>query len=156
MLTPAQQKIIEDSLWVVNAVLKRLGLQEDEDLRQDACLYLCKCLERFNPDKNVKWTTYAYKNIYLYTIRIKKYNNSKSLCLMEELENFNKSDNGLIEQQMETLCQFEHIVAPLPTKEKQVAILLSQGFTMHEIATLLKTNHKGVKELKQHIGNRLF
>ena len=156
MLTPQQQKVIEDSLWVVNTALKRLGLQNDEDLRQDACLYLCKCLERFNPDKNVKWTTYAYKNIYLYTIRIRKDKIKKSLCLWEDLESCNKSDNGLIEQQMETTCQMKDLLSHLPTKEKQVALLLSQGFTMNEIVALLGINYKRVKELKRNISNRLL
>ena len=66
MLSAEQQKIIEESLWVVNDVLKDLGLQGNEDLRQEANLYLCRCLERFNPSYNTKWTTYAYKNILMF------------------------------------------------------------------------------------------
>ena len=53
----------------INTALKKQGLQENEDLRQSAILYMCKCLERFDPTKNIKWTTFAYKNIYLYIKR---------------------------------------------------------------------------------------
>lgn len=70
MLTANQQSIIENSLWVVNTALKRQGLSCDEDLRQQAILYMCKCLQRFDQEKNIKWTTYAYKNVYLYIKRL--------------------------------------------------------------------------------------
>lgn len=66
MLSKEQQNTIENSIWVVNTALKRQGLQNDEDLRQSAILYMCKCLERYDPTKGIKWTTYAYKNIFLY------------------------------------------------------------------------------------------
>lgn len=66
MLTEEQKNTIENSIWVVNTALKRQGLQNDEDLRQSAILYMCKCLERYDPTKGIKWTTYAYKNIFLY------------------------------------------------------------------------------------------
>lgn len=69
MLTQEQQHIIEESLWVVNAALKQQGLSRDQDLRQSALLYMCICLERFDPTINIKWTTYAYKNVYLYIKR---------------------------------------------------------------------------------------
>lgn len=69
MLSSEQQDIIENSIWVVNTALKKQGLQADEDLRQSAILYMCKCLERFDPNKNIKWTTYAYKNVYLFIKR---------------------------------------------------------------------------------------
>lgn len=66
MLTAEQQSIIENSIWVVNTALKRQGLQYDDDLRQSAILYMCRCIERFDPSKNIKWTTYAYRNVYMY------------------------------------------------------------------------------------------
>ena len=66
MLSKEQQNTIENSIWVVNTALKRQGLQNNEDLRQSAILYMCKCLERYDPTKGIKWTTYAYKNIFMY------------------------------------------------------------------------------------------
>ena len=61
-LTNEQQKQIENSLWVVNTVLKKQGIDYNEDMRQSAIMYMCECLLRYDPDKGVKWTTYAYKN----------------------------------------------------------------------------------------------
>lgn len=69
MLSAEQQSIIENSLWVVNTALKNQGLGADEDLRQSAILYMCGCLERFDTNRNVQWTTFAYKNVYLYIKR---------------------------------------------------------------------------------------
>lgn len=69
MLSREQQNIIENSIWVVNTALKKQGLQSDDDLRQSAILYMCKCLTRFDPTKNIKWTTFAYKNVYLFIKR---------------------------------------------------------------------------------------
>ena len=72
MLTKEQQDVIENSLWIVNTALKKQGLQNDEDLRQSAILYMCTCIERFDPSKNVEWSTFAYKNVYLYLKRFNK------------------------------------------------------------------------------------
>lgn len=69
MLSAEQQSIIENSLWVVNTALKNQGLSADEDLRQSAILYMCGCLERFDANRKAKWTTFAYRNVYLYIKR---------------------------------------------------------------------------------------
>lgn len=77
MLNVEQQTIIENSIWVVNTALKRQGLSADEDLRQSALLYMCSCLERFDASRGIKWTTFAYKNVYLYIKRVHKQNVDK-------------------------------------------------------------------------------
>ena len=66
MLNDEQRKTLEQSLWVVNTVIKELGLQLDDDMRSQASLYMCKCIERYDPKFGVKWSTYAYKSLYLY------------------------------------------------------------------------------------------
>lgn len=86
MLSKEQQDIIENSIWVVNTALKKQGLQSDEDLRQSALLYMCKCIERFDPTMNIKWTTFAYKNVYLFIKRThgKKMQKQKPLVSCED------------------------------------------------------------------------
>lgn len=69
MLSQEQQKMVQDNLWVVNTALQKQGLQREEDLKQDAFLYMCKCALRFDSNKGVKFTTYAYRNVYLYVKR---------------------------------------------------------------------------------------
>jgi DNA-directed RNA polymerase specialized sigma subunit len=83
MLSLEQQSIIENSIWVVNTALKKQGLQKDEDLRQSAILYMCECLERFDTSKNVAWTTFAYKNVYLYIKRTASKQKLKSAAVVE-------------------------------------------------------------------------
>lgn len=84
MLSKEQQDIIENSVWVVNAVLKQQGLQGNCDLRQSALLYMCRCLEKFDPQKNIKWTTYAYKNVYLHVKRLHRTELAKQSHLISD------------------------------------------------------------------------
>ena len=84
MLSDEQRDTIEDSVWVVNTVLKKQGLENDEDMRQSALLYMCKCIQRFDPSKNIKWTTFAYKNIYLFVKRNFKKQQEKSIPTVSE------------------------------------------------------------------------
>lgn len=60
-LTDEQRKQVEDTLWVVNAAMKALGIK-DEDLRSEAELYLCSVVTRFDPARGLKLSTYAYSN----------------------------------------------------------------------------------------------
>lgn len=78
MLTKEQQKIIEGSLWVVNDALMKLNLQHDNDLRQEMILYMCKCLERYDKSRGIKWETYAYRSVFLRIkwLQIVKYKKS--------------------------------------------------------------------------------
>lgn len=68
-LTTEQQRLVENGSWVVNAVLKQLGLQDNDELRGNAYYYLCKCATRYDATKGVKWSTYAYKSVYLFVTR---------------------------------------------------------------------------------------
>lgn len=72
MLSDEQKKIVLESEWIINSILKRLGINGNEDYKQEASLYMCKCIERFDNSFETKWTTFAYKNIYLYMKRFKK------------------------------------------------------------------------------------
>ena len=85
-LTAIQQKEIEDSEWVVNTALKRQGLSCNEDLRQSAILYMCECLLRYDPTKGIKWTTFAYKNVYLFIKRTYKKENKRKSCFCSNFE----------------------------------------------------------------------
>lgn len=84
MLNDEQRQMVENSIWVVNTALKKQGLEYDKDLKQDALLCMCQCAERFDASKGIKWTTYAYKNVYLYIKRTHAKQTQKSAPLVKQ------------------------------------------------------------------------
>ena len=92
MLTEEQQKLVEDSLWVVELALKRLSLLNNNDLRQQARLYLCKLVSRFDASKGVKWSTYAYKSIYFHIKWRQKVEKRNNFDTVEKLDYYDLYD----------------------------------------------------------------
>lgn len=149
MLTESQKKTVEDSLWIVNAVLKRQGIADD-DIRQSANVYLCRCIVRYDESKGVKWTTFAYKNVYLYIKRA--YAKEKERCqplvcidnipLKREIEPITNDKSSLVQLALKQLLPFERRVLSLKT----------QGYTHSDIRQLLKCStssvNKAVKTIK--------
>lgn len=143
MLSREQQEIIENSLWIVNTALKRQGLQTDNDLRQSAILYMCQCIERFDPTKDIKWTTFAYKNVYLFIKRKHRKemeynyfisNNRENEVVRErvyteEYNNYYKDNQRYTLEEVEALCS---------QKEKKILNLKLQGYNMQQISDILK------------------
>ena len=151
MLSLEQQGIIENSIWVVNTALKRQGLQADEDLRQSAILYMCKCLERFDPTKNIKWSTYAYKNVFLFIKRthgkeIKKHSHltnddiTNIQISIEQPRVFNESQYVL--NSIKRLCTIE---------ESRILELKLQGYKVIEISNLIGCSTSKINACMQSI-----
>ncbi len=132
-LTAEQQKLIEESMWVVNTVLKAQGVQNNEDLRQDATLYMCKCAMRFDPSKHIKWGTFAYKNVFLFVRRerVRAYNQSIMECGIECIE-------ALSPAYLETDFSVKSSVSQLQNvcneDERTVLDMKLAGFTGNEMA----------------------
>lgn len=138
MLTEQQKEIIQNSLWIVNTVLKKQNLQHNNDWRQSALLYLCKCLERFDATKGVKWETYAYKNVFLYLKRqvyrtqdkTSISNDALFMTISEQyyMESEDTSYKELYTYVYNTYCD---------TIERQVLDLRLQGYTLKEVAKIM-------------------
>lgn len=145
MLTDAQRKTIENSLWVVNTALKNQGLSGDEDLRQSAILYMCMCIERFDESRNIKWTTYAYKNVYYFIKRqhkkeIVKSFNETALDLAMPLKGAEMPDfDTTIIDQLKVRCS---------AIERQIIELNLQGYGQKEMIQTIKCTYP---VLHQHI-----
>lgn len=153
MLSKEQQKVIENSIWVVNTALKKQGLQSDKDLRQSAILYMCKCLERFEPDKNIKWTTYAYKSVSLYIKKTHSKDVKKnSIYVNDDITSLNLP--------METPNMFDeakHIINNLKAhctpEECKIIELKLQGYKIVEISSLMQCSVRkissSIKSIKE-------
>lgn len=148
MLTDKQRLIIEDSLWVVNTALKRQGLQKNEDLRQSAILYMCECLERFNPEASIKWTTFAYKNVYLF---IKRTNRKQMLkrsfevydCIEQLPESVYESNYN--EFSIKPKRSIQEVKRICNEEEKKIIELKLNGYNAREISKILN-----IKTLRVH------
>ena len=141
MLSQEQQKTIENSIWVVNTALKMQGLQADEDLRQSAILYMCKCLERFDPTKKIKWTTYAYKNIFLYIKRTHGKENKKgSIFIDDDIMDLQEPQKLPIDNRElfnDSKYMVEQIKAVCSPEERQIIEFKLQGYKVVEIGALM-------------------
>jgi RNA polymerase sigma factor (sigma-70 family) len=147
-LTTEQQQIIQDSVWVVNTALKKQGLSTDEDMRQSAILYMCKCLLRFDPSKNVKWTTYAYNNVYLYIMRVhKKEVQKKSRLVGEDLFAILHKDEDFNEE----VVVLDQILGLCTPEEREVLELKRQGYKGAEIGQILGYTHSKVNSYLHEI-----
>lgn len=139
MLSKEQQNTIENSVWVVNTALKRQGLQNNEDLRQSAILYMCKCLERYDPTKGIKWTTYAYKNIFLY-IKKKHSEECKIALTIADEDIFALEATSLpIDEDMAYNDKYvlQKIKLVCTSEERKVLELKKQGYRGIELCELM-------------------
>lgn len=148
-LTAIQQKEIEDSVWVVNTALKRQGLSCNEDLRQSAILYMCECLLRYDPTKGVKWTTFAYKNVYLFIKRTYKKENKRTQYECD-------CDDDLmligepIEPKQDTFIVGD-IMALCTPNEQKILMLKLQGYKHEEISIKLHCSISKINNYMQSI-----
>ena len=137
MLSQEQQRTIENSVWVVNTALKKQGLQADKDLRQSAILYMCKCLERFDPNKHIKWTSYAYKNVYLFILRTNAKERQKMGCLSHEDISTLQIPMPQPQTNDESKEKVQKIKNICTLEEKKLIELKLQGYKFAEIGALM-------------------
>lgn len=158
MLTQEQQQTIENSLWIVNTALKEQNLQGDEDLKQDAILYMCKCLLKYDETKGIKWNTYAYKSVYLYIKRKHARQVLESSRIVFLDQNPPKADE---KQQIKDAKQFlreykiKHILYHCNEKEREVVMLKLQGYTAKQIADKMGVSHFVIQNIFWRIKARL-
>lgn len=138
MLTEEQRKEVEQSAWVVNAVLKKLGLSKDRDMRQTAYLFLCESRQRFDPTKNTKWTTYAYKDVYLRVRKEQKRQRTYSdriVCDDEYIGALVADDPAL--KAIDDKQLIEDVSKALTPREAKVMHMRAQHYTYKEISAVI-------------------
>lgn len=149
-LTDEQRKRVEWSAWIVNTVLKEQGLSWDMDLKQEAALWLCKCAQRFDPARGVKWSTYAYRSVYLRIKRlhdIRRINEAKRYdyeCKTAEV-GFSIEDGSAARIMCEKIAQL--------CDEQELSVLRYryEGYTWDEVTRLMRLSHCKVAQLWKSI-----
>ena len=154
MLSKEQQQIIENSLWVVNTALQKQNI-EDKDIKQDALLYMCKCIERFDPSKGIKWETFAYKNVYLY---IKRHNAreklNQNLYVSEQDIPQSKQPRIYCNEVYTKKQKLKRIYDECNELEKRVIVLRIKGYTLKEICDITGYGYKRIAMSVKHIKDR--
>lgn len=145
-LTAEQRETIKNSLWVVNTVLKEQGLQDDQDMRSQAVLYLCKCLLRYDQNRGVKWTTYAYKSVYLFVTRRHASEKTNEARFVGEDQMADIPDETAdTETQTHNRLLIARIRKLLDEKEQQVFDLKLQDYSTTQIAEQLDCSRESVR-----------
>ena len=145
-MTAEQQQTILDTLWIGDNALRRQKRAYDEDLRQVAIIYLCKCLLRYNADLGVKWNTYAYKSVDLYIRREiekeKKMRNREIISAREYVigERINKERALYLE-----------IKENCTPRTQKVLELKLQGYNDREVRDIVHCANKKLCEMKREI-----
>lgn len=153
MLTEEQQKIIMESMWVINSALKKQDLGNNEDLRQDAVLYMCKCIQRFDASKNVKWTTYAYRNIYFYIKERVKNLRKKGLesCNKVDIVEFTEVVDEDWELKEANRERIKMLKEKCTSDEKMVMSLIMQGYKINELPKMLGKSRENIRQIELSI-----
>lgn len=147
-LTPEQQELIMNSLWVVNTALKKQNESSNEDLRQSAILYLCKCVERYDASLKIKWTTFAYKNVYLFIKRTKLKEQQKTLpILSDDLFDIQTAMEKPTEECFENKLKVQQILEICTPQEQELIKLKLKGHTHKEIAEIMGIDYIKVKSI---------
>lgn len=154
-LTIEEQVEIENSIWVVNTALKKQGQSKNEDLRQSAILYMCACRLRFNPDMNVKWTTFAYRNVYLFIKRTLLKDKTKQGYLIKT--DYNDLSNLIpAEDKFDAIEGDDKYLQNLCNAEEQMIInYKKQGFNGREIAKKMNCSTSKVNCCLQKVRNKI-
>lgn len=123
---------LEDSAWIVRAVVNRLK-PNDEDLFQSIYLYLCKCVERFDEGRGVKWSTYAFKSAYYYGLMYLK-QEARAQC--QELGEDIIADED-IEEDIDLKELISGLMRRLTFIQQKIVKLKYEGYKHDEIRKIL-------------------
>ena len=137
-LSEEQKLVVEENIWVVNSVLKDLGLSFDNDLRQSALLYMCeKLIFKFDPARGTKFSTYATGNIKHYIRKELKARYKLSQKEIRETEGSEEADEDGSLDAMEAVTKIVAMREICNEKELVIVNLLGQGYTYRAIASIV-------------------
>lgn len=143
----AKEQVVLNNQGIVWLVLKSLNLNPlDEDLFETGIVGVVKAVNTFNPDKNVKFTTYAtpiIRNEILLSFRKKRIIPVFSLdepCNLGDGEEVSYAnmivDNKKFEEDVIADSMYEEIMNFLSDREREIVSLRMDGKTQKEMADI--------------------
>lgn len=141
----AKEQVVLNNTGTVGFILKSLNLNPiDDDLFSVGLIGLVKAINTFNPDKGVKFTTYAtpvIRNEILMTFKKKRIVPAFSFDEPYQLENGDLvnlseviADSRKFEEEVIADMQMEQIFSNLSDREKKIISLSMDRKTQREIA----------------------
>lgn len=161
----AKEQVVLNNTGMVGIVLKSLNLNtQDEDLFSIGLIGLVKAVNTFNPDKGVKFSTYAtpiIRNEILMTFRKKRIIPAFSLDEPYDLGNgesvdFSEmiADNRRFEEEIIADMQTKQILSTLSGREKKIISLSMGGKAQREIAKICGISQAQVSRIKKSTHNK--
>lgn len=158
----AKEQVVLNNVGMVGHVLKSLNLNPiDDDLFSAGLIGLVKVINTFNPDKGVKFTTYAtpvIRNEILMTFRKKRITTTFSLDEPYDLGNgesvyFSEmiADSKSFEDEAIADVQIKQIFSTLSDREKKIISLSMDGKTQYEIADILGLSQSYISRIIKSI-----
>lgn len=158
----AKEQVVLNNVGIVGFVLKSLNLNSlDEDLFETGLVGVIKAVNTFNPNKGVKFPTYAaqiIRNEILMTFRKKRIASAFSLNEPYQLENggsvdFSEmiADNRRFEEEVIADAQMKQIFSKLSDREKKIISLSMDEKTQTEIAKICGISQSQVSKIRKSI-----
>lgn len=158
----AKEQVILNNVGMVGRVLKSLNLNPlDDDLFSVGLIGLAKAVNAFNPDKGIKFSTYAMtvmRNETLTTFRKKRIIPVFSLDEPYDLGNgesvdFSEmiADNRRFEEEVIVDMQIKKLLSKLSDREKKIVSLSMDGKTQKEIAEILGLSQSCISRIIKSI-----
>lgn len=158
----AKEQVVLNNVGMVGIVLKSLNLNLlDEDLYSIGIIGVLKAVNTFNPDKGVKFPTYAtpiIRNEILMTFRKKRITPTFSLDEPYQLENgdlvnFSETiaDSKRFEEEVIAGMQMKQLFSALSDREKKIVSLSMDGKKQTEIAKTCGMSQANVSRIAKSI-----
>lgn len=162
----AKEQVILNNVGIVGLVLKSLNLNPlDEDLFQIGLIGLVKTINTFNPDKGVKFTTYAtpiIRNEILMTLRKKRIIPAFSLDEEYRLDNGDSVPRGDMIPPENSFENFVHSkislnikIAGMSEREKKILNLSASGKNQYQIAEEMGLSQPYISRILKKIQKEL-
>jgi len=150
-LTTEQQELVQNGSWVVSTVLKRFKRQRDDDLRQDAQLFMCKLVTTWDESKGRKWTSYAYQRLYFFVLHtLQRENKGRARELLCEIIP-DRAAPSPDENAMYSCEIIDELYKRLTDVQCEVLYLLVQGCTHKDINKKLGVSYKRITQIVSEI-----
>lgn len=162
----AKEQVILNNVGMVGLVLKSLNLNPlDEDLFQIGLIGLVKTINTFNPDKGVKFTTYAtpiIRNEILMTLRKKRIIPAFSLDEEYRLDNGDSVPRGdmipseySFENLVHSKIALDSNISGMTEMEKRILKLSANGKTQRQIVQEIGVSQPQISRILKKIRENL-
>lgn len=163
-LNDTQRKLVEDNHNLIYSFLNKrnLGMDEVEDWYGTAAIGLCKAAKAYNPDLDVKFSTFAYVCMNTEVVNILRKNKNEIKALLSLTESMNGNEDCILENIVPDKddCFFSvylNDAIDIATKKmsernrKIIDLLLIEGYTQVDVAKMFGMTRSNVSRIYNQV-----